>query len=303
MAKERPLWAQGLTFPARVDRQFIESVWPTEGVITGMAVSQHGAGDFTVDVALGRCVVKGDDQTNQGSYLGAVINAAENVTIGAAPGANSRIDLIVARVYDPDAGTGASPIFALECIAGTAAPSPVPPATPNTAIVLAHILVDHTTSAILTANITDKRLWVGGNTIAPRGLMAPRKTHNNVINQCGTVITAPSQFQNLTWTADSSRLYKLTFYTAVSWAGTPAGTITISGTGTGATSTRVVFGQSQAGEFLANMTYVESGLSGTQVRNITFGANSPGFTVGDGGANGLIMYFQVEDVGPATVTP
>jgi hypothetical protein len=167
MARERPLWAQGLTFPARVDRQLVKGIWPTEGVLTGLSVVQHGAGAFSVDINIGTCVIAGDDQANQGSYLGQIINGIETVTVGAAPGSNSRIDLIVARVYDPDAGSGASPIFALECIAGTAAPSPVPPATPNTAIVLAWVTVLSSTVSILTANITDKRTGASGSSTLP----------------------------------------------------------------------------------------------------------------------------------------
>lgn len=169
MTLEHPLWAQELTYPARLDRQLIMAAFDLEGVVQGLRVTQRGAGaNMSVDIASGTCIIDGDDQAFQGSYLGQS-SATVNVTIGAAPGSNSRIDLIVARVYDPNAGSGSSAIFTFEAIAGSVSGSPVAPALPNTAIPIAQVLVTNGDTSVVNAAITDARTPARARGAVPTG--------------------------------------------------------------------------------------------------------------------------------------
>lgn len=169
MTLESPLWEQALPYSARLDRSLIAALL-AEGVLGAgdLAVTQRGAGaNLSVDVAAGSAAIVGDDQANQGTYL--VKNTAVvNLVIGAPPGANSRIDLIVAQVRDANV-TGVNNDWTLSVIAGVAAGAPVAPAVPNTAIALAQVLVATGTAAITNAMITDRRSLARRSGEAPAG--------------------------------------------------------------------------------------------------------------------------------------
>lgn len=158
MALEDPLWIQALTYSGREDRTLIEAAL-TEGVIGrgDLAVSQRGAGaNMSVDVAVGKAAITGDDVADQGRYLVRSTTVA-NVVIGAAPGANSRIDVVVLRIHDASA-TGVSNTPAFAVIPGVALAAPVAPAVPNGALELAHVLVVAGDVSVLNAKITDRRV-------------------------------------------------------------------------------------------------------------------------------------------------
>lgn len=171
---EAPLYQDANTYPARLDRQFIEDVFDVEGVIRtanpgALLVTPRVAGaNMSVDVAAGRAVIKGDDEANQGSYR-VISTAAENLPIGAAPGSNSRIDLVIARVRDASVTGGVSSDWILEVIPGVVAAAPVAPAVPNTAIPLAQVLVAAGTVSIIAGMITDRRTSAGNNAYSPVG--------------------------------------------------------------------------------------------------------------------------------------
>jgi hypothetical protein len=165
MVLEDPLWQDGNDYPARLDRQFIEAVFDVEGVIkpsTGaLLVGPRGAGaNMSVDVAAGPWVIKGDDEADQGHYSSRS-TAVENLPVGAAPGSDSRIDLVVARVRDAKVTGGVSNDWILEVIPGAVAAAPVAPAVPNTAIPLAQVLVAAGTASITAGMITDRRTAAG----------------------------------------------------------------------------------------------------------------------------------------------
>lgn len=165
MAIHTPLWLQkaneedpDIEYPASEFRQLIADVFK-EGILTGGAVSERGAGaNFTVDVAVFRCVIDGDDGTDQGSYL-VWSDAVENITVSAAPGSDSRIDLVVIEVNDEQAGgTGSVPFGRARVIAGTPSGSPSAPAVPDTAIGIATIgPITPATTSIEDSLITDIR--------------------------------------------------------------------------------------------------------------------------------------------------
>lgn len=159
MTLEVPLFSQGGVYSARVTRGLLANLL-TEGVLSGFAVSQRGAGaNFSVDVTLGQAVVEGDDETNQGNYL-CVSTATENVVVSAAPGSNSRYDIVVLQVNDPTAGGSAGDDFTIEVIAGTASGSPTPPAVPDSALLIATIgPIATATASITNSLIADSRTY------------------------------------------------------------------------------------------------------------------------------------------------
>jgi hypothetical protein len=160
---DQPLWLQNSSYPASLDRLLVESTLePGVQGLTELAVSQRAAGaNMSVDVAVGRAVVPMTDAPNMGSAL-VRSTAVNNLTVAGAPAAGtSRIDLVIARVYDASVIGGSINGWQLEIVTGTAASSPAAPATPASAIVLARLAVAAGQATVATANITDQRVIPG----------------------------------------------------------------------------------------------------------------------------------------------
>lgn len=162
MAELNPAWAlenAGATHHANVSRMFMSALAErAEGVVEpgGLLVAQRGAGaNMSVDIAVGSCLVFGDENAQQGMY-GCVNDAIKNVVIAAADPTNPRRDLIIARVKDAFY-SGATNAWSLEVITGVAAGSPVDPAMVNNAICLARVSVGAAAASIVNANIADLR--------------------------------------------------------------------------------------------------------------------------------------------------
>lgn len=158
-----PLWLQNLDYPARIDRVTFDALW-TEGVKDAghFAVAQSSPTAMSVLVAAGVAVVTGDDQAFQGKYL-VRAEAADTLTIGAAPGSGQRNDIIVVRVRDSNSGVGVDDDAILEVVVGTPSGSPVDPAIPDTALPLARVRVASGTSAITNSLIDDLRVRFNSN--------------------------------------------------------------------------------------------------------------------------------------------
>jgi hypothetical protein len=159
---DAPLWLQALTYPAGVDRDLIDAVFATGGVIGGgdFLVAPRGAGaNMSVDVAAGKIVVPGTDVSLQGKYVGRMKNTV-NVPIAAAPAAGlTRIDLIHAHIADATViGSGLNSLSIETPVVGTAVSSgwTVPP-TPASSVALAQITVASGTAAITAGLIVDVR--------------------------------------------------------------------------------------------------------------------------------------------------
>lgn len=130
----------------------------SEGVVgsTDLAVSQRGAGaNMSVDVAAGVAWIKGDDATAQPCYR-CYNDGTVNLAISTANATNPRIDIVIAEVLD-STFSGASNLWRLRVVTGTAAASPSTPSTPSNAIKLAEISVPASDTTISTAQITDTR--------------------------------------------------------------------------------------------------------------------------------------------------
>jgi hypothetical protein len=152
-----PSWLQNGSHPAENDRLTTQALWKTTGIInaTDLAVTQNSPAGMSVLVAAGWAAILGTTQTNMGVYM-AYNDASAVATITTANVSNPRIDIICITVSDAYY-TGALNQVAINVVAGTAAASPVAPATPANSILLATIAVGTGVTSILTANITDSR--------------------------------------------------------------------------------------------------------------------------------------------------
>lgn len=168
----QPLFMQNLEYPAQEVRQLID--WD-EGVkdLTALKVTQRGAGaNFSVDVSAGVAYVKGDDQTDQGTYR-VRVSAAENVAIGAAPGSNSRYDIVCLKINDPDATGAAGDNATIVVTAGTASGSPAVPTVPASSLLLAIVgPIASGTASITTSIIHDAQSGTGPTGVAAAHLQA-----------------------------------------------------------------------------------------------------------------------------------
>lgn len=136
-----------------------------EGVLTAfdLDVDQRAAGaNMSVDVSAGAAWVKGDDDANAQPTYRVRNDATVNVAIAGADASKPRIDRVVARVYD-QAFAGASLTWDIEVITGTPTTGATltnlsgAAAVPNTALLLANVLVPAAASSIVTADIGDVR--------------------------------------------------------------------------------------------------------------------------------------------------
>jgi hypothetical protein len=161
MALETPIWLQGGTYSARLDRSLLDVIF-TEGVVdpggSALLVAQRAIGaNDSVDIAAGAAIITGDDEANQGKYY--VRNTAvTNVVFTPAPGSDERIDLVVLQVNDPTAGGSAGDNATFVVVEGSVAGTAVPPAVPDSAIPLAQVLRTATDTSITDAMITDRRV-------------------------------------------------------------------------------------------------------------------------------------------------
>lgn len=131
-------------------------------------VSQRGAGaNMSVDIAASTglgVVVQGDTVTAQGCYVIPPHSAVINETITAADATNPRIDSVVLEVKDSTHDASGLNLAQTRVIAGTPtasvtleAPGASPAALPNSAILLAYVLVPAAAANIPNANIKDMR--------------------------------------------------------------------------------------------------------------------------------------------------
>jgi hypothetical protein len=163
--------AISLTWPITSDGagavQYSANDWRTlltnlfdEGVLgaDSFEVTERALGaNMTLDIAAGVAVVAGDDAAGQGNYLVEATESLSAVTIGTADGSNPRIDLVGIQLRDPSEGGSAGRDSIFSVVAGTAAASPSAPATPDSFLTLAQVLVPTGAVSIEDEDITDAR--------------------------------------------------------------------------------------------------------------------------------------------------
>jgi hypothetical protein len=225
-----PAFLQQGEYSARLTRNFLNLV-ATEGV-TGsseFAVTERAASPaMQVDVAAGRAFIDGDDIPNQFTYVAFSEDVVE-ITVEPADTVDDRIDLVVVRVLDSDAGVIGDDAL-IEVITGTPDPSPVVPATPPTALPLASIDVVANAATITNSDITDLRV---------QSLPAFAAPVQSVNAQTGTVVldasdvgayadTNPSAFVDAAGAAAAAPVQSVNTQTgAVSLAATNLSDVTI----------------------------------------------------------------------------
>lgn len=159
MATENPLWMQNNPYSARLDRQLIAAIFG-EGVLNGLEITQRAAGaNNSVDIAAGRAVIYGDDQANQGAYLGIETSVRNLTGFAAAPATGERYDLVYARINDPNAGGPAGNSMTFGIVTGTAGAIPqAVPATPTSAIPLASVRWTPGVGSVTNSMIVSRRV-------------------------------------------------------------------------------------------------------------------------------------------------
>jgi predicted secreted protein len=152
-----PVFLQAGSHPAETVRRFVDAGMDRAGIVNAadLAVTQNGSPNMSVNVAQGRAFVSGTEGAFQGMYL-VEEQGTKNLAIAAADPTNPRKDLVVAKVQDA-AYSGVTNAWSLAVVTGTPAPSPVEPAVPANALVLAMVNVAALATSITNANITDRR--------------------------------------------------------------------------------------------------------------------------------------------------
>jgi hypothetical protein len=124
------------------------------GASTPLDVTQSSTPAMSVKVKAGTIVQTSSD--SPGGVYTHTLGTDTDLTIGTAPGSNSRWDVVVAKVFDD----GTTPVTTIEVLQGTSAPSPAYPSaltSPPTNTLyfpLAKIVVGTSVSSIVNANIS-----------------------------------------------------------------------------------------------------------------------------------------------------
>lgn len=191
-----PIFIQEGEYSARLTRN-ITSLLGTEGVIgaNDFLVSERAASPaMQVDIAVGRALIDGDDIANQQNYF-VVSETVVELAVPAADPVDPRVDLVVLRVLDSDAGVVGDEAQ-VELIEGTPGLGVPLPAVPPTAIPLAYVTVSPAVIAILDANISDQRPFsaptVNFDLDGIRDVDAPSPSNGDVLTYEGGDWTAQS---------------------------------------------------------------------------------------------------------------
>jgi len=131
-------------------------------------VTQAGSPNMTVLVETGYASVPGTESATQGNYL-ACNDAQVTLSIAAAHATLPRIDIVVVNIRDAQY-SGANNDAQLQVITGTPASSPVAPAAPSNAVIIAQVAVAAAAASITNGNITDTRYYMAaaGGVISAR---------------------------------------------------------------------------------------------------------------------------------------
>lgn len=162
-------WLRGL-----LEAGLQEGVLNMGGAGTDFKVTAAAAGLLRVDVAAGAALIKGDSGTaalglTQGLFMAvndaSIANAA---THAAADATNPRIDQIVLKIEDSGDLGSAADQATIVVVAGTATSGATldnrngAAALPSNCLRLADVLIPATATAVLAANVRDRRPWARG---------------------------------------------------------------------------------------------------------------------------------------------
>jgi hypothetical protein len=149
-----PLWQQANAYAAGIDRRLLSTIWPV-AACNGVAVAPSSG--MTVQIAPGVVVAPTISTSTPPGSVVCSSDAVEFVTLAAAPGTNSRIDLVVCQPRGTDLDGGPNNDYIFTTVAGTVAASPVAPAVPDGTVAIAQITVAAGTATITAGMISDRR--------------------------------------------------------------------------------------------------------------------------------------------------
>lgn len=185
-------WVQAGGYSAIQDRQVLAALLSKSAINTvragilqstgsDLAVTANGTPNMTVNVAAGALTFP---DSAGAAYVG-TNTATKSVTIAASDPTNPRLDLIIFRVYDNEAGdvaptsnqtqpgstAGTAPVQTktgdIEVVPGTPGAVPVEPSLPTTrCVVLKRVRVRAATASILTSDIETATAQIGFTTAA-----------------------------------------------------------------------------------------------------------------------------------------
>jgi microcystin-dependent protein len=215
------LWLQNVDYPARIDRTVFDSIW-TEGILGAgsFQVSPSSPVGMSVQVSAGVAVVTGDNQVFQGKYLCREQAPTLGLTITAAPGSGSRRDLVVLQVRDPNATGPAGDDAVLAVVTGVASASPVDPAVPASALVLARVRVASGTGSITAGMIDDLRVQaVDAYNTTPNNSITPSQLSPAVVEALvptGSIVPFGGTVAPTGWLLCDGTAYTTAAYPALS---------------------------------------------------------------------------------------
>lgn len=209
MSVTLPCWLQSGSYSAELDRQAISALGAgasgkinaRSGVLRSanseMAVAQTGTASMAVTVAPGKALVSGTFTTTQGTYV--VVNSSSvTLTVAAASSTLARIDLVAIQIQD-SVYSGSQNQALLSIITGTPASTPTVPVLPPSSLALAQVRVGANASSVVTANITDSRLF----TAAAGGIVPVQTGDTGSGGHDGQYRDEPAQFLQR-WNAATS---------------------------------------------------------------------------------------------------
>lgn len=160
-----PAYIQASSHPADSFRRAIQAClrggYGVETLATDLVVSANGTPNMSVNVAAGRAVIPGTQNTLLQAVYEVLNDAVVNLSIGTAHASLPRNDLVVASVQDA-AYSGGTNLWLLQIVPGTAAASPADPTVPANSITLARVRVDAAVTSIVSGKITDLRPSLAG---------------------------------------------------------------------------------------------------------------------------------------------
>jgi hypothetical protein len=181
----------------------------TSGIVNGLAVSVNSA--LNVNIAVGTAFDTNYDFIN--------VIATQNITLDAAHVTNPRIDKIVIKYQSTTTnnidttniyGLGTTLVYSqnkkdgyiIQVIKGTPAASPVAPATPADAILLAEVTVPANAVSLVVGNIVDRRAYINinNNIITPEVVFSATAPGNTNVLWIDTTNALPKIYKNSVWT-------------------------------------------------------------------------------------------------------
>jgi len=224
MTRYTPLWQQGGSYAASLDRALMQSLFVANppgfntgqvrgGFIAGLVTAVSNTMNLNVN-AVYAAVPLGTTFGSLGTAL-CMWDATEVVTVTAAPpSGQSRLDLVVITVRDPVIDAGANNDFIFQVVAGAPTTgTPAAPAVPANSLAVFQVLVPGAVANLNTATLTDLRrgmgppaVWPGQNALPagtnPRGALAVAvDTTDDSLMMATSTTGAPPW----TWTPIASR--------------------------------------------------------------------------------------------------